>query len=523
MRTALASVFFGVFVALPAAGCSDDAAVGGSNAGGGNAGGESNSGVCILHNCTEDSHCDGCSEGRNTCRIEAGETSGRCVACGSDGTGCPPGQECSSFGNCVPEGLECPTDNMGVPQVTCTSSADCAACDPLHQVCDSASGKCVACTENDTAECQSTDICKDGECSPACAADCQVDNDCGQCGGAPACNNHKCSECSDTYACPSGQHCDLTTGTCELNCGEVEAPGVCDNDADCLGCTGNQTTCHQPINGGPGTCGSSAAGCSDLGNAGALALPPPYNQITDTCSSDANCEGVGITYNVGKALRDLLGTDNIAGQDIADANIFYPMAACASITIADNSCGVCVPCREDNDCNDIDLDALSGDLFPGVGGALLAFVFDQAFGNNDHKLYMYCEAVAAGYGVCVPCPGLLNDCAPGGGGGGSGSCDHDAGEAGTALDPSCDDCAATVCAFDTYCCDTEWDDLCVQEGMENCGSSSCHDPCAIGEKMGAECGSCEGDVCALDAFCCDTSWDATCVSEAESECGLTCN
>src|SRR5262245_1409518 len=104
-------------------GCGDD---GGTGAGGNNTGGGStgNSGVCILHNCRDNSHCEGCSEGRTTCRIESGEEYGRCVACGADGTGCPEGQECSSFGDCVPIGLTCATDGMGVPQISCNNSGD---------------------------------------------------------------------------------------------------------------------------------------------------------------------------------------------------------------------------------------------------------------------------------------------------------------------------------------------------------------------------------------------------------------
>jgi len=503
------------------AGCSDDSGVGGAGASTQGGGGLTGEGVCILHNCQEDSHCAGCSEGKTNCRIEAGATSGTCVACGTDGTGCPEGQECSSWGNCVPIGLTCPTDASGTPQIACMTAADCAACDPLHQVCDSGTQSCVACTENDTSACQSTDICVDGECKPACANDCTVDNDCSECGGAKACNNHKCSECSATYACPTGEHCNLTTGTCELNCGDPAAPGVCDNDADCAGCIGNQTDCHTPINGGNGTCGSSAAGCSDLGGSGALTLPEPYNEITNTCSNDGDCDGVGITYNVGKALRDLLGTDNILGQDIGDANVEYGMNVCAAITLADTSCGVCVPCRVDADCENISLDDLTDDLFPGVGSAVIAFLFDQLFGPNEHNLYMYCESVAAGYGVCVPCPGLINDCAADTGGG-SGECDHAADEVGTALDPSCDDCAATVCAFDAYCCETEWDQVCVDEAASECESSDCHDECEIGTPMGAECTTCTAAVCEADAFCCTDTWDQFCVDEVAELCSFSC-
>jgi hypothetical protein len=216
-----------------------------------------------------------------------------------------------------------------------------------------------------------------------------------------------------------------------------------------------------------------------------------------------------------------LGTDEIVGQPIGDAFVQYPMNVCGAITLADVSCGVCVPCREDVDCADIDIDALAGQLFPGVGGALLAFVFDQIFGTEEHKLYMYCESVAAGYGVCLPCPGLLNDCAESGGGGG-GSCSHSTDTIGGPLDPSCGPCEAEVCGFDSYSCTPEWDQVCVDEAADNCGSGDCHDECDTGAPMGAECGSCAGDVCASDSYCCTTSWDSLCVDAAAMICGSPC-
>jgi len=520
LRYVLPVACLSLFGALSLAACSDDEANTTGTTSSGSGGETGNNGICIAHNCREDSHCEGCADDKTTCRIEAGEEYGRCVACGDGAAGCPPGYVCSSWGNCVPEGLECPTDSNGVPQISCTNSGDCAACDPAHLVCDTATGQCAACTENDTSECQSTDICKNGQCSPACAADCTVDNDCAQCGGAKACNNHKCSECSATYACAAGETCDLTTGTCQKQCGLLEAPGTCGADQDCAGCGGMQNTCHIPLGSSMGTCGPNATGCSDLGQ-GALALPPPYNQITNTCSTDQDCvnSGAGINYNVGEALREALGTDEIVGQPIGDAFVQYPMNVCGAITLADVSCGVCVPCREDTDCADIDIDALAGQLFPGVGGAVLAFVFDQIFGNNEHKLYMYCESVAAGYGVCLPCPGLLNDCAESGGGGGSGSCDHDPDTVGGPLDPSCGPCEAEVCGFDSYCCTTQWDQVCVDEAADNCGSGSCHDECDTGAAMGAECGSCAGAVCQADSYCCTTSWDSLCVDQAAMTAG----
>lgn len=511
------------------AACGDDSqqpdGTGASGTGGSGAG--STSDVCIKNNCREDAHCGGCDEGRTTCRIEAGETYGRCVACNADtGTGCPEGQVCSSFGNCVPEGLECPTDAEGVPQISCSNNGDCAACSPMNQICDTSTNRCVACTPDNTSECQSTDICVDNKCSSACGIECDVDNDCGQCSGAKACNKRKCSQCSATYPCPSGQTCNLVNGTCQKICGKVDNPGTCNTTADCQGCADGTYKCNLPINGGLGTCIPDVTGCSDLGP-GALSLPDPWNQYTNTCSTDANCQNVGPLYNVGEALRDLIGDDEILGQPIGDANVFYPMAVCASVTVANNSCGVCVPCKVDNDCQDIDLDQLTGQLFPGVGGIVVAVLFDYLFGPEDHKIYMYCQTVGAGYGVCAPCPGLVNDCGVTGGPiGGSGKCEHATNVEGTALDPSCSDCAAAVCSLDPYCCNTAWDDLCVDAAATTCtggGGSACHSECVTGPKLATSCSSCAATVCADDPFCCNTEWDATCVYNAQDLCGITCN
>ncbi len=498
--------------------------------------------VCLLHNCTEDAHCGGCSEGRTACLVEEK----RCVACSAGVSGgCPEGESCSSWGNCVPDGLSCETDPTGTPTITCATSADCAACDPMHQVCDG--GSCVACTANDTSSCQATDECVNNVCAPKCPSTCDTDNDCGSCGTAGneahACNAHKCAECSPTYACPAGSVCTLT-GTCEKQCG-TDGGGRCESDADCTGCGVDVDTCHHPINGGAGTCGPSAAGCSDLGD-GVVVLPAPFDQVTNLCSDDADCGGVGVTFNVGDLLRDLTGID-----DIGDANIEYPMSVCAGLQVSDSlSCGVCVPCRVDADCMDIDIDGVALDAFGPLGSLAAALLLHQVFGPNDHKIHMYCEGVAGDYGVCSPCPGFIYDCGVGGdggssssGSGGGGSCDHEVCEAGGPLNLSCDSCSQTVCEADDFCCTTEWDSQCVSEADAWCdgicsgGSSSssggttssssggggnCHDECSIGEAMDATCNDCVDAICQEDSYCCDTEWDSTCVGYVDQFCDPGC-
>lgn len=520
----------------------------GNTAGLGGAGGSGNgTGVCLLNNCKSDAECDGCSFNRNKCDL----ASNRCIACdpAKPTEGCPAGQECSSFGTCVEVGKNCPTDGTGEPTIACTQNGDCDACDPMHRICDTTVGKCVACTDTNTSQCLQTDVCVDNKCAHKCPDSCTVDNDCGRCdsGGKPAhaCFNHACAECSDTYACAAGMECKK--GTCVKPCGlPGSTSGACKVDADCGGCGDQGSTspawkCKYPINGGThGTCTPQAAGCSDLGQ-GAV-LPEPYDKVTNLCSNDNDCKGIGIQYNVGEAIRGLIGGPEldvgIKKIKIQDANIQYNMPACADIKLTDTiSCGVCVPCREDSDCSKIELDPLISDLFKGdplatIAGAVLV---DLLYGKNkDHSLHFQCLPVAAGYGVCIPCANPTKACG-GTTSGGGGTCDHDVCTTGGPLDPSCGTCAAEVCKNDAFCCTTNWDSTCKSEVDDYCaggcggGGSSCgHDPCTTGTALSPLCSACVKAVCDGDAFCCnDTSggWDSVCVSEAQqaTECSGACS
>ncbi|MBK6513806.1 MAG: hypothetical protein IPG04_06700 [Polyangiaceae bacterium] len=483
--------------------------------------------ICLLHNCSDDAHCGACDGGRNTCLAEEG----RCVACSADtGTGCEAGEECSSWGNCVPAGLTCPTDDHGTPTIGCQVNSDCAACDPMHQVCDTSSGQCVACTSSDTSACQSTDLCIANECSAACPSSCNMDSDCAQCDGAGfeahACNAHRCAECSPTTPCPGGQTCS-PQGVCQESCGS-DGQGTCDSDADCDGCGAGNTECHTPINSSVGECGPAAAGCSQLGGNGSLVLPEPWSDYTNLCSDDGDCAGVGATLNIGEILRDLTGID-----DIGDANITYGMNSCAAVNIGSTSCGVCVPCQVDSDCDPIDIDQVAGEAFGPIGSLAAALLLDLVFGPNEHQINMYCEQVAGGYGVCAPCPGFIYECGVGGGGGGggggSGSCDHDVCDVGSAMDGSCDSCAADVCDIDPYCCTTEWDETCVGEAEQYCGETCgggggavCHDECTVGDPMDPSCNDCVDAVCTQDSYCCETEWDSVCIGYVDELCSPGC-
>lgn len=82
-----------------------------------------------------------------------------------------------------------------------------------------------------------------------------------------------------------------------------------------------------------------------------------------------------------------------------------------------------------------------------------------------------------------------------------------------------------VCDVDPYCCNTQWDGLCVGE-VESLGCGSCEAtaPCCVSSASpGCELPSVESCVCASDPYCCNNQWDGICVNEVESlGCG-SCN
>jgi hypothetical protein len=93
------------------------------------------------------------------------------------------------------------------------------------------------------------------------------------------------------------------------------------------------------------------------------------------------------------------------------------------------------------------------------------------------------------------------------------------------------ECEACVCEMDSYCCDTEWDGICVSECIE-CGSCIPVTECgnAVCEP-GEDCGACEGDCpCAPGFECTEGVCTDTGVCEPQCEgkvcgadgCGGTC-
>ena len=137
--------------------------------------------------------------------------------------------------------------------------------------------------------------------------------------------------------------------------------------------------------------------------------------------------------------------------------------------------------------------------------------FIRAFSGNSSATGAYT------FGVEVDSSGC------GGNGGGEGDCCTDTNM------PGCEDpdVTACVCAIDSFCCDNEWDNTCASQAQSmcglDCGGATGHDCCVPGD-AGCDTPAVQACVCADDSFCCETEWDAMCVSKVGSLlCAAACN
>ncbi|HWL92190.1 MAG TPA: thrombospondin type 3 repeat-containing protein [Phycisphaerae bacterium] len=96
------------------------------------------------------------------------------------------------------------------------------------------------------------------------------------------------------------------------------------------------------------------------------------------------------------------------------------------------------------------------------------------------------------------------------------------------LTPGCSDaeCQTLVCDFDSFCCTTAWDGQCVDEAAQlctSCGGGGPQSCCEPHISPGCEDGDCQAAVCAADSFCCEEEWDQLCVEQAQELCSLDCD
>ena len=82
-------------------------------------------------------------------------------------------------------------------------------------------------------------------------------------------------------------------------------------------------------------------------------------------------------------------------------------------------------------------------------------------------------------------------------------------------------CCSAVCAIDSWCCQIEWDETCVEHAMEVCGvcgGAGAPDCFTVHDFPACDDPYCCNTVCSADPFCCDTEWDSQCVNAALAKC-----
>ncbi len=386
--------------------------------------------------CDQDDECGDCPGDQTVCDTK----NHVCVACGPNAGGktCQAGKECSQYGYCIPQGTACAVDATGVPTFECQNDAACAACSPDYRVCNTATKKCAKCNPAAAPAsgtlCQATEACSPrGTCEAKCPENCASSAQCGQCGdkGGPkanVCTRGACSECNPTEAggCGEGKKCG-DNGSCDPKCGDNgNQPRECSGDQDCTHCkevmqedngagaegvagvSPVDWSCKRAIGAEKGLCvprlSGGETGCQALA---AQILPSPFNKITTLCEDDGACAQAGAEFDVGGLLGNLTDLPGIGS-----GTVLYPMKRCAKMEILgqDLPCGVCVPCKQDTDCNDINVIESVGAIFGPVGSLLSRVLSSAIFGDDPPIIHMTCAKVFGDFGACVPCSSILTAC-----------------------------------------------------------------------------------------------------------------
>ena len=482
--------------------------------------------------------CDGKDCGPDGCNGECGE--------------CADGEYCSEAGLCGPNDGCIGT---GVP--------GCGGC------------ACEACV------CALDSYCCETAWDGICVSECQ--EDCGGCG--PACD----PACGDGFKCEAGECVECTADCdgkacgsdgCSGTCGECEGgaqciDGQCVDTMSCVGACGGSAPggcyCDESCFGFGDCCADMCAACPEIGILFPEACPeltvcdPPCTDgqvcnlgtcCTPTCDPTWECGDDGCGGGCGDCGAGYACTDNVCVEftgleqclglnepSAAGCDLVESYEGCCDemgrVIWCDAGSTFCIDCAGANpecgwqgefyDCGTDGSGDPSGNNPKECAGGPSC---DPPCGPGEACVDGVCE-------VCEPdCAG--KQCGPDGCGGQCGACPGECIESICHAGPGCQveegpgcagcGCEACVCEADAFCCDTQWDDLCVGQCINDCGGCPMADECGDGLCTGDEdCSTClddcpcgEGEVC-VDGMCeecvpyCDP--DAEC---GDDGCGGSC-
>ncbi|MFQ5461549.1 MAG: hypothetical protein ACE5E5_02875 [Phycisphaerae bacterium] len=234
------------------------------------------------------------------------------------------------------------------------------------------------------------------------------------------------------------------------------------------------------------TDGPAEPGCMFVPGGGDLVNQDIWFDYTASCSGDVQVSLCASFYDTNLAIYDGSACPTVAGAMICGDDDCGPNTLQTQVTVIGATLGQALKIR---------VGGFSNSLTPGL---------DVGPGSIN---------VACGTSGCP------DACAPG-----AGDCFAGNGS------PGCGDvtCCTDVCAIDSFCCCTEWDNLCANLAIENCGSGSVcatatGDCCQDLGTPGCGDSACCLAVCAVDPFCCGTAWDTVCAGEAVTVCDPLCN
>jgi Notch-like protein len=326
-------------------------------------------------------------------------------------------------------------------------------------------------------------------------------------------------------SCGTGLQGACSAGVTECRSGVVECNQVvqpsaetCNGiDDDCNGLVDESdpdlgTTC---VTGMPGVCEGGTRVCSN----GALQCAPTTPPSPELCNGlDDNCDGTIDEGNPGGGAMCSTGLQGACGDGLT---------TCSSGNITCTQVNQPQP----ETCNGID-DNCDGQVDegnpPGGGscttgqpGICAAGTYSCAMGAGQCIQTNPPEAEICGDGLDNDCDGVVDN-----GCGGGGTCAHDKCVTGAALVSGCEPCVTQICNADPYCCTTDWDILCVDQVPTVCGQSCSgicsHDKCVTGAKLTSGCDPCVTQICNVDPYCCNNEWDSVCVGQVSSVCGQSC-
>ena len=127
----------------------------------------------------------------------------------------------------------------------------------------------------------------------------------------------------------------------------------------------------------------------------------------------------------------------------------------------------------DRDPSDSEAQIIGGEYIddPSVGASRLTVApfawISQGMGpENKHNPYV-------GNSIVQQLINMGNDTATQGGGGQPNSCTKDICEVGVPANPNCGACISSICAIDSYCCQTTWDQNCIDMVEPVCNLPFC--------------------------------------------------